>query len=83
MGLTTEVIFHKIKDKKYLKRTTVFLGYTFGDNTINEKHLSHKYIEPVFFDTAFPKISYFVKVDKFIATIEGGKQIFVRAGYSF
>jgi hypothetical protein len=83
MGLTSEVIFHTVRDKNISNGLRVFLGYTFGDNTFGEKYLSHKYIEPAFFETAFPKVSYFLKVNKFIATIEAGKQVFLRAGYSF
>jgi hypothetical protein len=83
LGLTSEVIFHNTRAKNISNGLRVFLGYTFGNNTINEKYLVHRDFEPAFFDTVFPKISYFLKVDKFIATIEGGKQIFVRAGYSF
>lgn len=83
MGLTSEVIFHTVKDKNISNGLRFFLGYTFGDNTFNEKYLTHTYIEPDFFETVFPKVSYYLKVNKFIATIEAGKQIFLRAGYSF
>jgi hypothetical protein len=83
MGLTSEVIFHNEGDKNISNGLRFFVGYTFGNNTLSENYMTHKYFEPDFVATVFPKISYFLKVKNFIATIESGKQIFVRAGYSF
>ncbi|MGZ3752541.1 MAG: hypothetical protein ACXVB0_08475 [Mucilaginibacter sp.] len=83
MGLTSEVIFHNIKNTNIQNGIRLFIGGTFGNDAFNEKYLSHRYIEPGIFNTIFPKVSYFLKVNHFFSTIEAGKQVFLRAGYSF
>jgi len=83
LGVTTEVIFHNIRKTNIQNGLRFFLGGTFGDNAFSEQYLNHKYIEPNILNTIFPKVSYYLKVSHFFATIEAGKQVFLRVGQSF
>ncbi|MGN6639220.1 MAG: hypothetical protein ACTHJ8_09940 [Mucilaginibacter sp.] len=83
VGLTSEVIFHNEHNINIQNGIRFFIGRTLGDNSFNQQYLGHNDIEPQFFNTFFPKMSYYLKVKNFIATVEAGKQIFIRAGVSF
>jgi len=83
VGLTSEVIFHNIRNPHISNGIRVFIGGTFGDNAFSRKYFSHKYLQPAFLATVFPKISYFLKFNQCFATIEAGQQVFLRFGYGF
>jgi hypothetical protein len=83
IGLTTEIVFHNINDKNMQNGLRLFIGGTFGNNSFNQSYLNHSYLEPDIFNTIFPKVSYFIKFNKYFATVEGGKQVFLRFGYKF
>ena len=83
LGLTSEVIFHNIRNPRIQNGIRLFIGGTFGDNTFSREYFSHKYLQPSFLATVFPKVSYFLKFNQCFATIEAGQQVFLRFGYSF
>lgn len=83
IGLTSEVIFHNQNNINVQNGIRFFIGRTFGSDAFNQEYLQHNDIEPRAFNTYFPKLSYYLKVKNFIATVEAGKQILIRAGVSF
>ncbi len=48
----------------------------------NEAYLTHDDVTP-HLGPVYLKISYFLKVRQFFATVEAGQQFMLRAGYSF
>ncbi|HVS92908.1 MAG TPA: hypothetical protein VHE59_12785 [Mucilaginibacter sp.] len=82
VGLTSEFLFHNIGDIHFQNGLRFFVGETFGNDTFNEKYLTHDDVAPHFGPVYF-KVSYFLKIHQFFATIEAGEQVMLRAGVEF
>jgi len=86
-GITTEVIFHNVKNVNFQHGIRLFLGTTFGHNELDDTFYSNESAQNRAFDHLFPKASYFMKIKNFFVIIEKGKAgstfAFVRLGYKF
>lgn len=83
LGLTSEVIFHNQGNVNIQNGIRFFLGGTFGPDPFRKYNYVSNDLTPKPFDIIFPKVSYYLKVHQFFATIEAGQQFFLRAGVSF
>jgi len=82
LGLTSEVIFHS-RNKDIEHGIRGFLGTTFGYNELDYTYYQTQTAADSRYRKMFGKLSYFIKVKKYFATIETGENIFLRVGLTF
>ncbi len=83
IGLTTEVIFHNRHNINFEHGFRGFFGTTLGYNQLDYTYYKNQTSTDNLFRTFFPKLTYFLRYNKFFATIDGGVDFFVRFGYRF
>jgi len=86
IGLTTEVIFHSIRNPNIQHGFRYFLGTTLGQNELDNSF--YKYSNPAakIFHEFFPRITYFFKLKNYFGIVEtGGLNMLpsIRVGYKF
>jgi hypothetical protein len=82
-GLTSEVIFHSRNNNNIQHGIRGFLGTTFGHNILDDTYYKTQSAADTRYHNIFGKLSYFIKLNKYFATIEVGENIFVRLGVRF
>jgi hypothetical protein len=83
IGLSTEVLFHNVKDSGFQHGIRGFFGTTLGHNDLDDNYYTTNTSESKFFRNFFPKASYFIKFKNYFGTFEAGENIFVRFGLKF
>jgi hypothetical protein len=83
IGLTTEVIFHSMRNSGIQHGIRGFMGTTVGYNDLTDSYYHDETLGEEFFHKFFPKISYFITFKNYFATAEAGNNLFIRFGYKF
>jgi len=82
LGLTSEVIFHN-RGNTIRHGIRGFIGTTFGYNELDYTYYQAQSAADNRYRNIFGKLSYFINVKNYFATIETGENIFVRVGLKF
>lgn len=83
IGLTTEVIFHSMRNTGVQHGIRGFIGTTVGYNDLNNSFYANEDLSNRFFHYYFPKLSYFITFKNYFGTAEVGNNFFIRFGYKF
>ncbi|MFI5138720.1 MAG: hypothetical protein ACHQIM_12910 [Sphingobacteriales bacterium] len=82
LGLTSEVIFHS-RYHNIENGIRGFVGTTFGYNELDYTYYKTQTTADSRYRRIFGKLSYFIKLNKYFASIETGENIFLRVGLTF